>query len=139
MATTSRITVEDVRAAVAKGELKRASDLLASVLRADADCGWAYIETIGLLRNAGHLEGAADFARRGLARLPDDVRLHEQFANLLSEDNELVAGEWHFRRALDLGGRSATVLAGLALNLMRQGRPATLSPASRRWLGRPVG
>jgi len=128
MSTTNAITVEDVRAAIARGDPKRAADLLAAVLRADPDCSWAYVETVDLLHRAGHATGADDFARRGLARLPDDAHLHEQFARLLSEDNELASGEWHFRRALELGGRSASVLAGLALNLTRQGRPAEAEP-----------
>jgi Tfp pilus assembly protein PilF len=128
MATTAPATAEDIRAAVAAGELKRAADLLAATLRADPDCGWAYAETAELLLRAGRADEAEEFARRGLTRLPDDARLHAQFGHLLSERNELVAGEWHFRHALELGGPHASTLVHLALNLMRQGRPAEAEP-----------
>lgn len=128
MASTVPIGVDDVRAAIAKGDFKRASDLLAAALRADDRCSWAYVETIALLRRTGQADGAEQFARRGLARLPDDAQLHEHFAQLLSERGELVAGEWHFRRAVELDGRRASVLASLALNLVQQGRPAEAEP-----------
>jgi tetratricopeptide (TPR) repeat protein len=45
-----------------------------------------------------------------------------QFGTLLSEINNLPAGEWHFRKALELAGPEAPVLMNLGLNLMKQGR-----------------
>ena len=47
---------------------------------------------------------------------------HDQLGTLLSVENDLPAGEWHFRRALETGGTNAGPLANLALNLMQQGR-----------------
>jgi Tfp pilus assembly protein PilF len=121
-------TPDSVRAAIASGDFKRAADVLAATLRADPDCGWAYVETVDLLARSGRADEAEQFARRGLARLPDDARLHERFGTLLCERNELVAGEWHLRRALELGHRSGTALVTLGLSLMRQGRPAEAEP-----------
>jgi tetratricopeptide (TPR) repeat protein len=121
-------SLEKVRTAVAAGELKRAADMLADTLRNDPGCAWAHAETVDLMIRAGRAEEAERFARRGLVRLPDDARLHEQFGNLLSERNELCAGEWHLRRALDVDGRRAGTIVTLALNLTRQGRPAEAEP-----------
>ncbi|HET7204242.1 MAG TPA: sulfotransferase [Steroidobacteraceae bacterium] len=117
------VTPDSVRAAIAAGDLKRAADALASALRADPDCAWAYRETIDLLARSGRVDEAEQFARRALARLPDDPTLHARFGTLLSERNELVAGGWHLRRALELGDERCATLVTLALNLMRQGRP----------------
>jgi Tfp pilus assembly protein PilF len=118
----------EVRAAIAAGDLRRASDLLAAAIRADPASDWAYAESVVLLTRAGRREEAEAMARRALARRPDDARLHDLFGELLSEKNELKAGEWHFRRALELGGRRAAVLVNLGLNLMRQGHAAQAEP-----------
>ena len=112
-----------MHACIAAGDLKRAADLLAGVLRAHPECAWAWQETIDLLARSGRAGEAEEFARRALARLPDDAGLHERFGTLLSERNELVAGAWHLQRALDLGDARASTRVTLGLNLMRQGRP----------------
>jgi Tfp pilus assembly protein PilF len=129
MASTATTTDRDsVRAVIAAGDLKRAADALAGVLRADPDCAWAWQETIDLLARSGRADEAEQFARRALTRLPDDPTLHERFGTLLSERNELVAGEWHLRRALELGDERGATLVTLGLNLMRQGRPEEAEP-----------
>src|SRR4029078_8769372 len=52
---------------------------------------------------------------------PLNAQGHNLFGTILSQLNDLPAGEWHFRRALQLGGEQAPFLENLALNLMQQG------------------
>lgn len=68
------------------------------------------------------LAGQLEALRAALRADPDNSAAHYHFGTLLSEFNDLPAGEWHFRRALDLGGPRAEVLMNLGLNLMKQGR-----------------
>lgn len=124
----SSVTPDNVRGAIASGDLKRAADLLAAALRADPDSAWAHLQTVELLQRSGRTDEAEQFARRGLARRPDDAPLHERFGELLCERNELVAGEWHLRRSLELGGARPQLLVMLGLCLVRQGRPAEAEP-----------
>jgi Tfp pilus assembly protein PilF len=119
----STVDRESVHACLAAGDLKRAADLLASVIRAHPESAWAWHETIELLARSARADEAEEFARRALARFPDDAILHERFGTLLSERNELAAGAWHLRRALELGDSRASTHVTLGLNLMRQGRP----------------
>jgi hypothetical protein len=56
----------------------------------------------------------------------DNAVAHDRIGTLLSEQNDLPAGEWHFRRALELGGPNPAPLANLALNLMQQGRTSEI-------------
>lgn len=128
VSAASSVTPDSVQGAIASGDLKRAADLLATALRADPDSPWAHLQTVELLQRSGRVDEAEQFARRGLARRPDDAPLHERFGELLCERNELVAGEWHLRRSLELGGARPALLVTLGLCLMRQGRAAEAEP-----------
>jgi Tfp pilus assembly protein PilF len=111
-----------VRKALAAGDTTRAIRTLTETIASDPAADWAYVDLIALLANLGRIDEADPLAREALTRRPDDARLHDLMGTLLSEQNELKAGEWHFRRALALAGARAEVLANLALNLLRQGR-----------------
>jgi tetratricopeptide (TPR) repeat protein len=104
------------------GDLGGATEVLKRVLAEDPRADWAYTELIELLFVTGRRADAEALARVALRVNPRNARAHDLFGSILSELNDLPAGEWHFRRALELDGEHAPVLANLALNLMQQGR-----------------
>jgi tetratricopeptide (TPR) repeat protein len=112
------------RDALARGDVNTAAEALAKVIAADRRADWAYNDLITLLATHGRRGEAWQLARAALRSNPDNAGAHDRFGTLLSEQNDLPAGEWHFRRALELGGPTAGTLANLALNLMQQGRTA---------------
>lgn len=106
------------------GDLDGATGVLKRVLAEDPRADWAYNELVELLFAGGKRVESEALARVALRVNPRNARAHELFGSILSELNDLPAGEWHFRRALELGGEQAPVMANLALNLMQQGRTA---------------
>jgi tetratricopeptide (TPR) repeat protein len=79
---------------------------------------------IELLSTSGRRAAAETVARTALQVNPLNAQAHNHFGTLLSELNDLPSGEWHFRRAIALGGEQPRFLANLGLNLMQQGRTA---------------
>lgn len=104
------------------GNLGAAAETLKTVLAADAHADWAYNELVELLFTTGRRGDAEALARTALRVNPRNAQAHNLFGTILSELNDLPSGEWHFRRAIELGGEQAPFIANLALNLMRQGR-----------------
>ncbi len=105
-----------------RGQFGQAARTLDTVIGIDQRADWAYNELVQLFRAHGKPEDAEKVARAALRANPSNAHAHNLFGTLLSEKNELPAGEWHFRKALDLSGRQAPVLMNLGLNLMKQGR-----------------
>jgi len=105
-----------------RGELGPAVETLHAVLKSDARADWAYNELIELLYQNGRRADADTLARTALRVNPLNAQAHNLLGTLLSELNDLPSGEWHFRRAIELGGPQARFLANLGLNLMQQGR-----------------
>lgn len=95
---------------------------LKEVLKADPRADWAYNELTQVLFTMGRRGDAEQVARTALRLNPRNAQGHNLFGTILSELSDLPSGEWHFRRALELGGPEARFLANLALNLMQQGR-----------------
>ena len=112
------------RDALARGDTAAAAEALAKVIASDRRADWAYNDLITLLATHGRRGEAEQLARVALRVNPENAGAHDRFGTLLSEQNDLPAGEWHFRRALKLGGPKAGTLANLALNLMKQGLTA---------------
>lgn len=105
---------------------------LAQTLAADPHADSAYNELVGLLFRNGRWSEAERVARVALRMNPRNAVAHDLFGTILSERNELPAGEWHFRRALALGAPELQSTANLALNLMQQGRTAEADALYRR-------
>ncbi|HEY7642966.1 MAG TPA: sulfotransferase, partial [Steroidobacteraceae bacterium] len=105
-----------------KGELAAAADTLKTVLKSDPRADWAYNELIELLYAMGRHDDAQTLARTALRVNPLNAQAHNLYGTILSQLNDLPPGEWHFRRAIELGGEQAPFLANLALNLLQQGR-----------------
>jgi tetratricopeptide (TPR) repeat protein len=111
-----------VRDAIARGDVAGAAKALTGIIASDRRADWAFINLIALLANHGRRAEALAVARRAIVANPENAVAHDQLGSLLSVENDLPAGEWHFRRALETGGTNAGPLANLALNLMQQGR-----------------
>lgn len=105
---------------------------LAQALAQDPHADRAYNELIALLLGNGRWSEAERIARVALRMNPRNGIAHDLFGTMLSERNELPAGEWHFRRALALGAPEAQSTANLALNLVQQGRTAEAEPLYAR-------
>ena len=104
------------------GELTAAAQTLATILKTEAGADWAYNELVELLYTTGRRSDAEALARTALRVNPKNAQAHNLFGTILSEQNDLPSGEWHFRRAIELGDQEARYLSNLALNLMNQGR-----------------
>lgn len=113
---------ERFQSELGRGLVDAARKTLARVISADPHQDWAYNALVRLLFENGHWTEADRAARAALRVNPDNAVAHDLFGTILSERNELTPGEWHFRRALDLAGPAARILANLGLNLMQQGR-----------------
>jgi Tfp pilus assembly protein PilF len=105
-----------------RGDLAGAAETLKGVLKADPRADWAYNELVQLLWQSGRRADADTVVRAALRVNPLNAQAHNLFGTLLSELNDLSSGEWHFRRAIEVGGEQASFLANLGLNLMHQGR-----------------
>jgi Tfp pilus assembly protein PilF len=105
-----------------RGELAAAAETLKTVLKGDPRADWAYNELIELFYKSGRHADAQTLARTALRVNPLNAQGHNLYGTILSQQNDLPSGEWHFRRAIELGGEQAPFLANLALNVMQQGR-----------------
>jgi Tfp pilus assembly protein PilF len=105
-----------------RGQFGQAARTLDTVIGIDPRADWAYNELVQLFMVHGKPEDAEKVARAALRANPRNAHAHNLFGTILSEKNELPAGEWHFRSALELAGPQAPVLMNLGLNLMKQGR-----------------
>jgi tetratricopeptide (TPR) repeat protein len=128
MSQTSSPTAAGVRDALARGDVQGAVRILTGIIAGDRHADWAYNDLITLLAAHGRRVEAERLARVALRINPDNAGAHDRFGTLLSEQNDLPAGEWHFRRALELVGPQPGPLANLGLNLMQQGRAAEAEP-----------
>jgi Tfp pilus assembly protein PilF len=114
-----------------RGQLGQAVKTLDAVIGIDQRADWAYNELVQLFMTHGKPDDAEKVARAALRANPKNAHVHNLFGTLLSEMNNLPAGEWHFRRALELAGPNAGVLMNLGLNLMKQGRVDEADPCFR--------
>jgi Tfp pilus assembly protein PilF len=105
-----------------RGQFGQAARTLDAVIGIDHSADWAYNELVQLFMAHGKPEDAEKVARAALRANPRNAHAHNLFGTILSEMNNLPAGEWHFRSALELSGPQAPVLMNLGLNLMKQGR-----------------
>jgi Tfp pilus assembly protein PilF len=105
-----------------RGQFGQAARTLDTVIGIDRRADWAFNDLAQLFMTHGKLGDAEKVARAALRANPDNAQGHNLFGYILSEMNDLPAGEWHFRRALELAGPQAAFMMNLGLNLMKQGR-----------------
>ncbi|MBL4671218.1 MAG: sulfotransferase [Arenicella sp.] len=99
-----------------------AAQQLSNLLKIDATQIWAYHELANILQRVAKPEEAKDLIRQALLVDSNNAQSHAVFGTLLAEENNLIAGEWHFRRALELSPDNPKIQSKLALSLMQQGK-----------------
>jgi Tfp pilus assembly protein PilF len=108
-----------------RGQLGEAARTLDTVIGINSRADWAYNELIQLLLTHGKVADAEQVARAALRANPANSQAHNAFGSIISDLHDLPAGEWHFRRALELTPQlPAPFLTNLANNLVKQGRTA---------------
>lgn len=107
-----------------RGQVGEAARTLDTVIGINSRADWAYNELIALLMTHGKVTDAEQIARAALRANPANAQAHNVFGQLISSLNDLPAGEWHFRRALELAPSQAAFATNLANNLVKQGRAA---------------
>jgi Tfp pilus assembly protein PilF len=105
-----------------RGQFGQAARTLDAVIGIDHRADWAYNELVQLFMAHGKPADAEKVARAALRANPRNAHAHNLFGAILTETNNLPAGEWHFRSALELSSSQAPILTNLGLNLMKQGR-----------------
>jgi Tfp pilus assembly protein PilF len=109
-----------------RGQLGEAARTLDTVIGINSRADWAYNELIKLLLAHGKTADAEQVTRNALRANPNNPQAHNAFGALMSTSGDLLAGEWHLRRALEIGdtGSSgqAEFLTNLGDNLAGQGR-----------------
>jgi Flp pilus assembly protein TadD len=99
-------TPSAVRDALARGDLAGAAQALADIVAVDRRADWAFIQLIALLANHGRNADALTVARRAIVANPGNAAAHEQLGTLLTLENDLPAGEWHFGARSRSAGRA---------------------------------
>jgi tetratricopeptide (TPR) repeat protein len=105
-----------------RGQLGEAARTLDAVIGINVRADWAHNELIKLLLAHGKSADAEQVARAALRANPGNAEAHSLFGTLVSDSGDLLAGEWHLRRALESGKPQAAFLVNLGDNLARQGR-----------------
>ena len=105
-----------------KKDLANSASVLEVILNVDPLIDWAAAELGNLYFLSGRIDKAEAVLRRAVELHPDSAAANAHLGKVFSELNRLSAGEWHFRRALDVGGPDCNTLTDLALNLTRQER-----------------
>ena len=114
----STATEDDPARAVLSSETR-----LRDRVGADPNDVAATVELALLLMDKGDLTEAEIHARNAVRLAPTSSQTHHVLAMVLTEQHRPHAGEYHYRRALDLSGtRDPILLANLAWNLRNQGR-----------------
>jgi len=99
-----------------------AAQKLSDLIKLDSSQIWAYHELANILQRFAKSGDAKDLIRQALLVDSKNAQSHVVFGTLLAEENNLIAGEWHFRRALELSPDNPTIQSKLALSLMQQGK-----------------
>jgi len=105
-----------------RGQIGEAARTLDAVIGINSRADWAHSELIKLLLAHGKAADAEQVARAALRANPGNAQAHNLFGTLISNSGDLLAGEWHLRRALEAGEPQAAFLVNLGNNLTLQGR-----------------
>jgi tetratricopeptide (TPR) repeat protein len=107
----------------AQGRPRAAEALIRRVVSIDPNNFWATNELVLLLIAKPDLGEAEIHARNGVRIAPDLPQAHNLMGIVFTEAQRPQAGEYHYRRVLELSGaRDPILLANLAWNLKTQGR-----------------
>ncbi|MDH5617261.1 MAG: sulfotransferase [Gammaproteobacteria bacterium] len=98
-----------------------AAKALSTILKIEPSTDWALNALADIYFCAGHFQQADVLLRKALTVNWENLDAHLLIGRLMSERNELSAGEYHMRQALSLNPEHAAAHADLALNLTQQG------------------
>jgi Flp pilus assembly protein TadD len=105
-----------------KNDAANSARVLEVILNIDPLIDWAAAELGNLYFLSGHIDKAEAVLRKAVELHPDNAAANAHLGTVFSELNQLSAGEWHFRHALDVGSPDCETMTNLALNLTRQER-----------------
>ena len=105
-----------------KNDVGNSVKVLEVMLDIDPQIDWTAAELGRLLFASGKIDQAEAVLRKAVELHPDNADVHTGLGTVFSELNRLSAGEWHFRRALEIAGPDCETLTNLALNLTQQQR-----------------
>ncbi len=103
-----------------KNDSQNAIKVLEVILGIEPGADWASTNLGQLYFTAGKIDCAEATLRRAIEVNPRNAAAHAFIGVVFSELNRLSAGEWHFRRALQIGGPDCDIFTNLALNLTQQ-------------------
>ncbi len=106
----------------AEGVQRAAAALIRRIVALDSNNFPATNEVCLLALSAGNLTEAEHHARNAVRIAPDNAQSHNLMGMVMTEAQRAPIGEYHYRRALELGKREPILLANLAWNLKSQGR-----------------
>ncbi len=97
-------------------------DLLRRIIRQRPNLPLLMIELAFLLFSRGERVECETLARRSLRQAPRHPRAHGILGLIFTETNRSAAGEYHFRRVIEIEGETARVLVNLANCLKSLGK-----------------
>ncbi|MBI3678255.1 MAG: sulfotransferase [Proteobacteria bacterium] len=97
-------------------------NILRRIVRKNANLLWATTELAFMLFARGERVECEQHARTALRLAPRNPQAHGIMGMILTETNRALAGEYHFRKAIEISGENTRIAANLANNLKTQGK-----------------
>jgi len=97
-------------------------NVLRRIVRRDPNLLWATSELAFMLFARGERVECEVHARNALRLAPRNSNAHGIMGLILTETNRALAGEYHFRRAIEIAGENTRVATNLANCLKTQGK-----------------
>lgn len=99
-----------------------ALNILRRLGKRDPNLLWVQLDLAQLLFFKGDRGECEIYGRNAIRLAPRNPTAHQIMGMILTETNRTLAGEWHYRRALELSGPQSRLCANLANNLKNQGK-----------------
>ena len=112
----------------------RVEGVLRAIVRKDGNLFWATSELAFTLFARGERVECEMHARNAIRLAPRDPQSHGIMGLMLTETNRAPAGEYHFRKVIELAGENGRVATNLANCLKQQGKVEE----SEKWFARAV-
>jgi len=96
--------------------------VLRAIVRKNANLFWATSELAFMLFGRGERVECEVHARNAIRLAPRDPQAHGIMGLMLTETNRALAGEYHFRKVIELAGENTRVATNLANCLKAQGK-----------------
>jgi tetratricopeptide (TPR) repeat protein len=110
-------------------------NVLRRIVRRDPNLLWATSELSFMLFSRGERVECEGHARNALRLAPRNAQAHGIMGLILTETNRADAGEFHFRRSIEIAGEHSRVATNLANCLKTQGKVEE----SESWYRKAIG